>query len=146
MRKKLEYKAQFIYKFIYGEKQVELFKHELSKIEWNNIIRILNNPNTAYKSFFNIFFETYYKCFPKVRIKIKTKTSQNHWITKGVTKPSKNKKSFMNGFLKNALHRKNKNTKIIRIFTKQLKRKERNYTTKTNYLIVLDILKKHVML
>ena len=48
----------------------------------------------------------------------------------------------MNGFLKNALQRKNKNTKIIRIFTKQLKRKERNYTTKTNYLIVLDILKK----
>ena len=43
--------------------------HELSQIEWNNIIKSLDNPNTAYESFFNICFETYDKYFCKVKIK-----------------------------------------------------------------------------
>ena len=37
-KRKSEDKAQFIYKCIYGEEQIELFKHELSQIEWKNII------------------------------------------------------------------------------------------------------------
>ena len=40
----------------------------------------------------------------------------------------------MSGFLKRVLHRMNKNTKIIRILLKQLKRMQRKYTTPTNYL------------
>ena len=36
----------------------------------------------------------------------------------------------------------NRNSKIIRSFSKQLKRKQRKYTTPTNYLNVLEILKK----
>ena len=108
------------------------------QIEWNNIINTRRNPNTTYESFFFIFFETYGKYFPKFKIKIKTKTIQNIWITKGITKSSKKYKSFMNGFLKNVLHRMNKNTKIIRIFSKQLKIKQRKYPT--NCLNVLEIL------
>ena len=50
-----EDKAQFIYKRIYGKEKIELFKHELGQIEWNNIIKTLDNPYTAYKSFLNIF-------------------------------------------------------------------------------------------
>ena len=34
---------------------------ELSQIEWNNIIKTLDNPNTAYESFFDILFKTYDK-------------------------------------------------------------------------------------
>ena len=75
-------------------------KHELSQIEWNNIIKTLDNPNTAYESFFDIFFKTYDKYFPKVRIKIKTKTIQNPWITKGITKSSKKKQKLYKRFLK----------------------------------------------
>ena len=48
----------------------------------------------------------------------------------------------MNGFLKSVLHIMNRNTKIIRIFSKQLKRNQRKYTADTNYLNVLEILKK----
>ena len=47
---------------------------------------------------------------------------------------------------KSVLHRMNRNTKIIKIFSKQPKRKQRKYTTLTNYLNVLEILKKHGML
>ena len=54
-KSKPEDKAQFIYKCIYEEKQIESFKHELSQIEWNNIVKRLDNPNTAYESFFEHF-------------------------------------------------------------------------------------------
>ena len=49
----------------------------------------------------------------------------------------------MNSFLKSVLQRMNRNTKIIKIFSKQSKRKQRKYTTLTNYLHVLEIIKKH---
>ena len=39
----------------------------------------------------------------------------------------------------------NRNAKIIKTFSKQLKVKQRKYTTPTNYFIVLEILKKHGM-
>ena len=48
-KSKPEDKAQFIYKRIYEEEQIQLFKHDLSQIEWNNIIKTLDKPNTAYK-------------------------------------------------------------------------------------------------
>ena len=70
-------KAQFIYKRFYGEEQTDLVKHELSQIEWNNIIKTMDNPNTASKNFFDIFFKTYGTYFPNVGIKIKAKTNQN---------------------------------------------------------------------
>ena len=52
----------------------------------------------------------------------------------------------MNGLLKSVLHRMNSDTKIIKIFLKQSERKQRKYNTLTNYLNVLEILKKHGML
>ena len=51
----------------------------------------------------------------------------------------------MNGFLKSLFQRMYRNTKTKRIFSKQLKRKQIKYTT-TNYLIALEILKKHGIL
>ena len=52
----------------------------------------------------------------------------------------------MNGALKSGLHRMNSNTKVIKIFSNQSKRKQRKYTAVSNYLNVLEILKKHGML
>ena len=71
---KPEDKAQFIYKLIYGERQIELFKNEMCQIKWNSINKALDNSKTAYKSFFHIHFETYDKYS-------KAKTIQNPWIT-----------------------------------------------------------------
>ena len=76
-KSKPEDKAQFIYKRFYGEEQTDLVKHELSQIEWNNIIKTVDNPNTASKYFFDMFFKTYSTYFPNVEIKIKAKSNQN---------------------------------------------------------------------
>ena len=77
-----------------AEKNKYLFNHELSQIEWSNTIKTLDNPNTAYESFLSIFFETYDKYFPKVKIKTKAETIQNPWITRGITKSSKKKQKL----------------------------------------------------
>ena len=137
--------AQFIYKRFYGEEQIELFKHELSHIEWNNIIKTLDNPNTAYANFFDMFFKTYDKYFPKVIIKTKAKKLiKALGLQKALENPLRRNKSFMNCFFKSVLYRMNSNKKIINIL-KQSKSKQRKHTTLTNYLNVLEIL-KHGML
>ena len=64
------------------------------------IIKTLDNPNTAYESFFDIFFKNYDKYSPRVINKIKAKTIQNPWITKGITKFSKKKQKLYERFLK----------------------------------------------
>ena len=48
----------------------------------------------------------------------------------------------MNGFLKSVLRRMNSSTKLTKIFSKQSKRKQRKYSTLTNYLNELEILNK----
>ena len=61
----------------------------------------MDNPNTAYENFFDIFFKTYEKYFPKqVRTKVKAKTNQSPWITKGIRKSSKKKLKLYERFLK----------------------------------------------
>ena len=145
-RSKPEDKAQFIYKRIYGEEPIALFKHELGQIKWNNIIKTLDNPNTVYKNFFNTFLNTYDKYFPTIRIKIKAKTIQNPWITKVITKSSKKKQKLYERFLKNRTPQNEQKYKTIKIFSKQLQRKQRKYTNPTNYFNVPEILKKHGML
>ena len=62
-------------------------------------------------------------------------------LQKVLQSPLRRDKSFMNSFLKSVLHRMKRNTKIRKIFSKQLKRKQRKYTTPTNYLNVPYILK-----
>ena len=63
-------------------------------------------------------------------------------LQKALQSPLRRNKSFINGFLKSVLHRMNRNTKIVKIFSKQLKRKQRKYTTPTKYLNVLEIYRK----
>ena len=119
-KSKPEDKVQFIYKCIFREEQI---KHELGQIEWNNIIKTLDNPNTAYESFFNMFFKTYDKYFPKVRTKIKAKTVQNPWITKGITKSSKKKQKFYERFLKKRTPQNEQKYKNYKILFETLKKK-----------------------
>ena len=97
--------------------------YELDQIEWNNIIKTLGNPNTAYGSFFNIFFKTYDKYFPKVRIEIKTKTLQSPWITKGITKYSKKKQKLYERFLKKHTPQNEQKYKNYKFFFQTIEKK-----------------------
>ena len=115
-KSKPEDKAQFIYKHIYEEEQIKLSKHELN-------IQILDNPNTAYESFLDIFFRIYGNYFLKVKIKIKGKTIQNPSITKAITKSSKKKQKLYERFLKKCTPKNEQQYKTYKNLFEAIKKK-----------------------
>ena len=73
---------------------------------------------------------------------MEAKTIQNPWITKRITKSSKKKQRLYERFLKKSTPQNEQKYKTIKTFSKQLKINQGKYTTPTNYLNVLEILKK----
>ena len=80
--------------------------------------------------------------FLKLELKQRPKLFETLGLQKTLQSFLRGNKSFINGFLKSVLHRMNRSTKIIKFISKQLKRKLQKYPTPTNYLNVLEILKK----
>ena len=61
----------------------------------------INTYNKACKYFLNFFIDIYDKSFPKSEIKVKFKSDQSAWISKGITKSAKKKQRLYEQFLKN---------------------------------------------
>ena len=75
-----------------------------------------------------MFLKIYDKYFPKVIIKIKAKTIQNHWITKGITKSSKKKQKLYKRFLKKAYSQSEQKYKTYKnLFVAILKKAKKIY-------------------
>ena len=94
------------YKHSYNEENIKAFNHRLLSINWDEI-KNCNNPNEAYKQFFNIFNSIYDIYFPKVFVSLKTKHIQSSWITKGIAKSSKRKQNSTKNFSNIELERLN---------------------------------------
>ena len=87
------------YKRSYNEENIKAFNQRLFSVTWDEV-RNCDDPNEAYKQFFNIFNSTYDIYFPKVFVRLKTKHIQSPWITKGIVKSSKRKQKLYEKFLK----------------------------------------------
>ena len=61
----------------------------------------MEDPNKAYKDFLDIFTDIYDNSFPKSEVKVKFKSDESPWITKGIAKLSKKKQRLYEKFLKN---------------------------------------------
>ena len=61
----------------------------------------MEDPNKAYKDFLDIFTDIYDNSFPKSEVKVKFKSDESPWITKGIAKLSKKKQRLCEKFLKN---------------------------------------------
>ena len=57
-------------------------------MDWELVYQT-ENANEAYEVFLKLFIKQYEKAFPKVEIKIKTKSLLSPWMTKGLLKSSK---------------------------------------------------------
>ena len=88
------------YKRSYCEKNISKFKNILHSRNWVDIKKN-EDPNKAYKYLVNVFIDIYDKSFPKSKVKVKFKSDQSPWITKGTAKSSKNKQRLYEKFLKN---------------------------------------------
>ena len=84
--------VQNVHKRNYDEKAIESFKQRLPEIDWAEL-KNSEDPNEAYKHFFETFILVYDNFFPKVKVRIKTKSLNSPWTTKGtliLIKRSKN--------------------------------------------------------
>ena len=80
-----------------NDKPTAYFKTLLSIVDLEHVLN-KNFPNNAYNEFLRIFFGLYNEAFPKERIKIKRKSRNSSWMTKGFVRRNKD---CMKIFLKN---------------------------------------------
>ena len=80
-------------------KNIKAFNHRLLSVNWDEL-KTCDDPNEAYKQFFNIFNSLCDIYFPMVFVRLKTKHIQSPWITKGIAKSSKRKQKLYEKFLK----------------------------------------------
>ena len=92
-------KTKHNYKRSYNEENIKAFNHRLLSINWDET-KNCDDPNEAYKQFFNIFNSIYDIYFPKVLVRLKTKHIQSLWKTKGIANSSKRKQKLYEKFLK----------------------------------------------
>ena len=105
-RPREENKVTYITKKVINNNTIELFKQELHKTSWDDVI---NNKhlNDAYNYFSHKIIVLYDKYFPKQNVKIYKKDLQSPWITGGIKRSPKRKEKLYGKFLKN---RNSKNT------------------------------------
>ena len=92
-------KIQYVHKRNYDEKAIESFNQRLREIG-SAEFKKCEGPNEAYKHFFETFISVYDNFFPKVKVRIKTKSLHSPWITKGIAKSSKRKQKLYEKYLK----------------------------------------------
>ena len=93
-----------------------LLKEKLRKVDWG-LLHTIKDPNKAYKTFLNICSNLYKVAFPKIKIKVNSKTRLSPWTTRGILKSSKHKEILHEKFLKkrNRLNKENYKT-FARLF------------------------------
>ena len=93
----------------------------------------IEDPNKAYKYFLNIFIDIYDKSFPKSEVKVKFKSDQSPWITKGIAKSSKKIQRLYKKFLKNRTPKNEETDKNYKNLFETIKRRsKKNFTQNIN--------------
>ena len=87
-----------------------------------------NEHNEAYKYFFETFISVSDNFFSKVKVRIKTKSLHNPWITKGITKSSKRKQKLYEKYLKRRINETETAYKLYKKLFESIKqRSKQNY-------------------
>ena len=129
------------YKSSYCEKNIDKFKSILHNRNCDDIKKI-EEPNKAYKYFLNIFIEIYDKSFPKSEDKVKFKSDQSPWITKGVPKSSKKKQRIYEKFLKNRTSKNEKTYKTYKNLFETIKRRSKKILLRKTAKVAKGVAKK----
>ena len=120
-------KVQNVHKRNYDEKAIESFKQRLWEIDWAELKKC-EDSNEAYKHFSEIFILVYDNFFSKVKVRIKTKSLQSPWITKGIAKSSKGKQKLYEKYLKKRTNDTERAYKLYKNLFESIKRRaKQNY-------------------
>ena len=79
----------------------------------------------AYKTFLDVFSNPYEIDFPKMKIKVNSKTRLSPWITRGVLKSQKRKQKLYEIFLTNKNFVNKENYKAFTCFFELIKQKSK---------------------
>ena len=124
------------------KKNIGKFKNTLHNRNWDDI-KTIEDPNKAYKYFLDIFIDIYDNSFPKSEVKVKFKSDQSPWITKGIAKSSKKKQSLYEKPLKNRTPKMKRHIKLIKTYLKPLKRDKRKILLGKNCRSLKVMREKH---
>ena len=67
------------------------------------LLHTITDPNRACKTFLNVFSNLYEISFPRIKIKVNSKTPLCPWITHGILKSSKREQKLFEKFLNNRI-------------------------------------------
>ena len=126
-RSREENEVTYITKRVINNNAIELFKQELYKTSWDDVINN-KNPNDAYNYFSHKHIILYDKYFPKQNIRIYNKDLQSLWITRRIKKSSKHKQNLYLKFLKIEIEKMSLNKKNIRNFLSRSKNVQKRIT------------------
>ena len=112
------------YKRSYRKKNIDKFKNTLHNRDWDDIQKT-EDPNKAYKYFLDIFTGIYDNSFQKREVKVKFKSDQSPWITKGIAKSSKKKQRLYEKFLKNRSPKNEKTYKTYKNLFETIKKRSK---------------------
>ena len=126
-RPREENEVTYITKRVINNNAIELFKQELYKTSWDDVINN-KNPNDAYNYFSHKHIILYDKYFPKQNIRIYNKDLQSLWITRRIKKSSKHKQNLYLKFLKIEIEKMSLNKKNIRNFLSRSKNVQKRIT------------------
>ena len=106
---------------------LSLLKEKLLKVGWG-LLYTTKDPNEAYKTFLNVFSNLCEIAFPKIKIKVNSKTRLSPWITPGILKSSKRKQRLYKNFLKcrNSVNKENYKT-FARLLESIKQNSKKNY-------------------
>ena len=115
-------KMQNVHKCNYDEKAIESFKQPLEERKKCEAL------NEAYKHLFETFISLYDYFFPKVKVRIKTKSLHNPWIRKRIAKFSEKKQKLYEQYLKRRTNETETACKLYKNLFESIKRKSKqNY-------------------
>ncbi|XP_065642827.1 uncharacterized protein LOC136074439 [Hydra vulgaris] len=103
------------------------FQNELGNIDWSPL-ESLNDANSMFNNFHHNFLNLHEKHFPETEVKIKVKTLNSLWFSKGLKKASKRKHRLYDRYLKNKCVKTKAEYKNYRTLFEKVKR-----TAKSNY-------------
>ena len=104
------------------------------------------DPSNAYKYFVDIFIDIYDNSFPELEVKVKFKSDQSPWLSKGIAKSSKRNNDFMKSSETIEPHKMKRHIKFINVYLKPLKRGQRKNFTQRICGSLNVIPEKHGML
>lgn len=119
--------SYFLYKRDLSKENLDKFKNCMMQLSFNDVYET-KDVNLATQSFHDLITQFYQLCFPKIRIKVSNDYKKQKWVTKGLRKSCKTKRSLRFAYYKHkTLKNKSKYLLYSKILNQSIKLSQKLY-------------------